>query len=251
MPKPGNPFVVPGMDPELAELINVHRGLFGGFTMTAPPAEPPAQPPAEPAATQQPPEVPAAPQEPAQPAWDGKVESLPQGVQDLIKNLRSENAQKRTAAKTAEDDANAKIAAALKALGIDTADEDPVKVAEQAKAERDAQQNAARNAQLQLSIYKLAAKTGADPDALLDSNSFLASLNGLDPADVKAVEAAIKTAIDNNPKLKSAPAAGKSGPELNGGTGGQGSATSEIEAAKKAGDIAKAISLTNAQLFKE
>ncbi len=158
-------------------------------------------------------------------AWDGKVESLPQGAQDLIKQLRGENAAKRTAAKAAEDEAQAKIAAALKALGIETGTEDPVKAAEQAKAERDAQAETARAAQVQLAIYKSAAKAGADPEALLDSNSFLASLNGLDPNDSKAVEAAIKTAIDTNPKLKAVQVAGKSGPELNGGTGAQGKPT--------------------------
>lgn len=184
-------------------------------------------------------------------AWDGKVESLPQGAQDLIKQLRGENAAKRTAAKAAEDDAQAKIAAALKALGIETGTEDPVEAAKQAKAERDAQAATARLAQVQLAVYKSAAKAGADADALLDSNSFLAAVSGLDPADSKALDAAIKTALESNPKLKAVQVAAKSGPEINGGTGGQGTAQSEIAAAIKAGDTARAISLTNQSLFKE
>ena len=218
---------------ELAEIIATHRGLFGGYTMTAPTPEPAPATPAEPAAPVAPPAAPAAPQAPA-PAepttWDGKVETLPQGAQDLIKQLRTENAAKRTAAKAADDDANAKIAAALKALGIDTTTEDPIEAAKQAKAERDTQASTARAAKVELAIYKSAAKAGADPDALLDSNTFLASIKELDPSDAKAVEAAIKAALDTNPKLKATQVVTKSGPEINGGAGGQGKPKSLEEA---------------------
>ena len=224
MSQPGNPFVVPGMAPELADIINVHRGLFGGFTMTAtPPEGAPAapddagQPPVAPAATPEPPKAPEAP------AWDGKVESLPQGAQDLIKGLRTENAAKRTAAKTAEDDANAKIAAALKALGIDTGTEDPVKVAEQAKAERDAQAESAKDAQRQLTVFLNAGE--ADPARLLKFTDFLDAIKGLEPSDVDGIKKAVADAVTANPWLKAVQVPAKSGPEFNGGTGGQGKPT--------------------------
>lgn len=156
-------------------------------------------------------------------AWDGKVESLPQGAQDLIKQLRGENAAKRTAAKAAEDEAQAKIAAALKALGIETGTEDPVKAAEQAKAERDAQAAAAKDAERKLAVYLNAGD--ADPARLLKFTDFLDAIKGLEPNDVEGIKKAVTTTVAANPWLKAVQVAGKSGPELNGGTGAQGKPT--------------------------
>lgn len=241
MSQPGNP-----MPAELAEIIATHRGLFGGFTMTAGAAESTAGASADSAA-----DASAATGQQAQDAAQGAGQQQaatggqaqgqqaaqsqqagdnlpedPAALKQMISELRRENAAKRTAAKAADDDANAKIAAALKALGIETGQEDPVKVAEQAKAERDAEKATARQAQLQLAIYRSAAKAGADADALLDSNTFLTSVKELDPSDAKAVEDAIKAALDTNPKLKAVQAATKSGPEHTGGTGAGGKPTS-------------------------
>lgn len=233
----GNP-----MPAELAEIIATHRGLFGGFTMTAGAAESTAGASTDGAAdasaatgqqsqdaTQQQATTggQAQGQQAAQSQQAGdNLPEDPAALKQMISELRRENAAKRTAAKAADDDANAKIAAALKALGIETGQEDPVKVAEQAKAERDAEKATARQAQLQLAIYKSAAKAGADADALLDSNTFLTSVKELDPSDAKAVEDAIKAALDTNPKLKAVQAATKSGPEHTGGTGAAGKPTS-------------------------
>ncbi|GAA2178541.1 hypothetical protein GCM10009785_01520 [Brooklawnia cerclae] len=184
--------------------------------------------------------------------WDGKVESLPQGAQDIIKSLRTENAAKRTAAKGAEDAANAKITAALKALGIeDAGTDDPVKLAEQAQKERDAEKAASRSAQLQLAVYKAAGQHGADPDALLDSNSFLASVKELDSTDAKAIGEAIKKAVAANPKLKTSlqAGAGQTGADFSGGTGGQPKGIAEQIADAEAKHDFKTSALLKAQLL--
>lgn len=173
---------------------------------------------------------PAGQQAPQEPTWDGKVESLPQGVQDLIKGLRTENAQKRTTAKTAEktaeDQANAKIAAALKALGIETGEEDPVKAAQtaaqQAAQERDSALRARTLADAELIVWRNAQALGIRPEALTDSRTFEAAILKLDPsADTFAadVKKAAQDAAATNPLLKATQVVPRSGTELAGGTG--------------------------------
>lgn len=176
-------------------------------------------------------DTPPAAQQPAsapQDTWDGKVESLPQGVQDLIKGLRTENADKRTKAKSAEDDANAKITAALKALGIDDGGDDPLKAAQQAAetaaSERDTAQRARLLADAELIVWRSAADLKVNAAALTDSRAFEAAITKLDPTadDFAArVKEAAQAAAETNPLLKAQVAAGKSGVEFTGGTGEQ------------------------------
>ncbi|MGO7983621.1 hypothetical protein ACC691_37900, partial [Rhizobium johnstonii] len=69
---------------------------------------------------------------------------------------------------------------------------------------------------------------GGNPDALLDSNTFLANVQSLDPASADfstSVAAAIKAAVASNPTLKAARAAGASTVDNPGGTGETGQIT--------------------------
>jgi len=151
---------------------------------------------------------------PAAPAgWDGKIESLDPGAQKIITDLRKEAADNRVKANTEA----ARVAAILAAAGIQSDAPDPVEVAKQSTAE-------AAAAKRELAIFKAAAATGADPTRLLDSNTFMSSVSGLDPADGAAVTAAITAAIAANPLLKAVQAASASGLEL-GGSGETGQIT--------------------------
>lgn len=186
--------------------------------------------------------VPAVPEAPAAPAAES-VDQLPAWAQKLITDTRKEAGDYRTKAQTAADNAQKELTDKLAvALGLkpDAAADPAALTASLTEAQSKASQ-AAR----ELAIFKAAAATGADPARLLDSNSFMSSVNGLDPADGAAVTAAIQAAIAANPLLKAAQAAAASGAEL-GGSGETGQLTEEqfarikndpeaIVAAQKAG----------------
>lgn len=175
--------------------------------MSVTPAEPtptPSEPTvATPAPTPTPPATPAAadpaPSEPKSP-WEN-----PATAQAEIERLRKENAKDRTVAKAqAADDARKELANTIgKALGL-VEDEtiDPAKLTESLTAS----QAEAKQARVELAVFRNAATAGGDPAALLDSSSFLASLAAVDPSDSAAVSAAIATAIAANPRLGAAPA---------------------------------------------
>jgi hypothetical protein len=154
--------------------------------------------------------------------WDGKVESLPESVQKIIRDAREDAGKARTNAKQqAAEEARQQMAQEIgKALGLIKNDEaaDPAKLAQQVEAA----QTAAREASVQLAVHQKAAAHQGDPNALLDSNSFLAKVKNLDPtaADFAAkVDAAIKEAVTANPKLKAGQAPGASSVDLSGRTG--------------------------------
>lgn len=174
--------------------------------MTAAPAEATQEPAAAPA-----PEPQATP-DPA-PAEQTKTYD-----EAYVKQLRDEAAANRTKARDAETAAQAKIAAALEALGIKADTEDPAEAAKQAAAERDQATQAAKEAALHLAVYKAAGKSGADADALLDSNSFRSTLAEVDPGDAAAVQTAIDNAVKTNPRFKLVQAARASGSDFSGGS---------------------------------
>lgn len=150
--------------------------------------------------------------------WDGKVESLPAAAQKVIADLRKEAGDERVAKKTLD--------AITKALNPDAAGEkpDPAKLATQLSE----QQTEARQAKIELAIYKEATKpsVGVDAAALLDSRSFLAKIADLDPTDAKAITKAITEAVNDNPKFKLVQAASASGSDFSGGSG-EGAITQE------------------------
>lgn len=203
----------------LAALFAFRRAQFGDAVMelgageggapAAPAAGDPAgTPPADPAGT--PPGEPEPKAEaPAAPAAE-KVEDLPDWAQKQIRDLRKTDGDERIAAK--------QLAAIQKALNPDAKDDekpDPVKLAADL-ADRD---TAARAAQTELAVYKLASKNGADADALLDSRAFLTKIADIDHTDTAKVTKAITDAINTNPKLKAVRAAGQSGGDFSGGSG--------------------------------
>lgn len=100
----------------------------------------------------------------------------------------------------------------------------PEQIAQKAQAS----DQAAREATVKLAVFQTAGKHGADPDALLDSASFVRAIGKLDPtADTFAanVDTAIKAAVESNARLKAQPTApqvpAKGGVDMSGGTSGK------------------------------
>lgn len=166
------------------------------------------------------------------------VGQLPDWAQKLITDVRGEAAKYRTEAKTAAEQAQAELTDRFaKVFGLkEDAAADPEMLA---KAVSEAQQKAAQSAR-ELAIFKAASTSGADPSRLLDSNSFMSSVAGLDPSDGAAVSAAIQAAIAANPNLKAVQAAAASGTEL-GGSGETGQITEQQLAAMSPEQINKAL----------
>lgn len=163
--------------------------------------------------------------------WDGNIDSLPPAAQKVIRDLRKEAGDNRVAKNTAEQAAEQRtqdMARALaKAAGIELPDDkvDPEKLQkllEEEQAKAAAKDGEARVAKIELAVLKGAPKHQADADALLDSRGFLTKIAELDPTaeDFAAkIDAAIKEAIKDNPKLKAGRAPGASGADHAGGSG--------------------------------
>jgi len=142
------------------------------------------------------------------------VSELPEWAQKLLTEVRSEAAKYRTEAKTAAEQAQAELTDRF-AKVFNLKEDDATDPEALTKAATEAQQKAAQSAR-ELAIFKAASHVGADPNRLLDSNSFMSSVSQVDPADGAAVTAAIQAAIAANPILKAVQAAAASGTELGG-----------------------------------
>ncbi|MFG2970795.1 hypothetical protein ACGFZS_46755 [Streptomyces sp. NPDC048288] len=225
----------------------------------AAPATPPAQPatPASPAAA--PATEPTTEPSGKAPKFDGDFD--PARFQKLVENLRTEVAdekQKRTdAEKKAQDDQAAFMKKVAAAFGLDTGEEKPptpeeltAKLAEE-QARTKASDDRARQTQVELAVYRSAAKHGGDPDALLDSRGFATAIAKLDPASDSFgadVEKAVKDAVDANPKLAVAkpaaepkPAIPAGGAPMGGAPGGKKQLGAEDAARMSPEQIAKAV----------
>lgn len=118
------------------------------------------------------------------------------------------------------------------------------------------------NAKVELAVYRNAAAAGADPTAILDSASFNRTVAQVDPDDASAIQAAIKEAVKNNPRLAAqaaepnpnpaptgtgqngqTPKPGATGAELAGGNGEANSLHAQLAEAEKAGDTRRVLSL--------
>jgi hypothetical protein len=174
--------------------------------MTVPIIEPVVVPaaPAAPVVPQAP--AAAAPAEPAKPVEPAKVNNPwddPEAAKAEITKLRQENGAARTNAKAqaAEEARNEFAQSIAKALGLskDAEPADPAKLTEQLTASS----AEARAARVELAVFR-AAGSIADPVALLDSKTFLASVKDIDPTDGAALQAAIAAAVESNPRLGSA-----------------------------------------------
>ena len=157
-----------------------------------------------------------------------KVEDLPAWAQKIITDTRGEAAKYRNDAKTAADQATKDLGDKLAvALGLKPdAATDPAALtalAQQAQAD-------ARAASIKLAVYQAAGTHQGNPDMLLDSSSFLAKVNTLNPTTADfgtQVGEAIKAAVAANPSLKTVRAAGTSTVDTSGGTGEAGQLTAD------------------------
>lgn len=213
----------------------------------APPATPPAQTPAQPPAPapappapgpapnwpSQPPPAPPSPVARAQAGNEARVtdadtlESLagnnsPEQLAALVLRLRGENGKSRTDAKAAAaDQAKIETAQAIgRALGLVQVEEEVTpEVLQQRISESNAQLTASK---VELEVYRTAAKHGGIPAALVDSQTFMASVRGADPTAPDfsdKVVAAVQAAITANPLLKAGQASVRSGTPFTGGPG--------------------------------
>jgi len=179
-----------------------------------PPATPPVDPPkVDPPVTDPPKANP----------WDD-----PKVAQAEIEKLRRENGASRTNAKeAAATEARNELAQSIgKAIGL-VQDEpiDPAKLTESLTSS----QAETKQARVELAVFRNAITAGGDPAALLDSTSFLKSLDGIDPSDGAAVQAAITAAVGTNQRLGAAtsetPPTRVPAPNPAQGTGGDGAPT--------------------------
>ena len=133
---------------------------------------------------------------PSMSPWDD-----PAAAKAEIERLRKENGATRTNAKAqAAEEARTALAQEIgKALGLVKGDEtaDPVKLTEQLTAAG----AEARQAKIELAVFRASQATDADPNALLDSRTFLAKVASVDPTDAAAIEAAVAEAVAANPRL--------------------------------------------------
>ncbi|GAB2918653.1 hypothetical protein [Nonomuraea fastidiosa] len=182
-----------------------------------------------------------------------RVDQLPQWAQKLIRETRAEAAefrsQLREAQKAAEQakgpsaeeitqqvqaDFAQRLGKALGLIGEEQVELTPEQIIEQLTAERDMtakerdeERARHRRALLELVVHRTGLALGADPDALLDSRSFLKKVRDLDvDADdfVQQLREAIELAVNENPKFKAGSLAGpppRSGGEFAGGPGGR------------------------------
>ena len=189
-------------------------------TTTETPALAPEAPTPQAAPEAPAPQAPAPAQpEPAAPA--ASAEELPAWAQRELKKLRDEAAGNRVKAKEVGDRLAAFEAqqetqrqAFAKALGL-APDEPPTveQLTEQlaaSKAQHDAESARARQAAVELAVFRAASAQQVDGNALLDSRQFVAALNGLDPSAPdfqQQVTEAISTAAQQNAHYRLAPPA--------------------------------------------
>jgi hypothetical protein len=176
--------------------------------------------------------------EPQKPAED--ITALPEWAQKAIRDARAEAAKTRTTAKqTAAEEARTELTQQIaRALGLAEDDKvDPAALTEQISQA----QNDAWRAGVELNVYRLAGRLGADADKLLDSIAFVDSLDDLVDADPRSpdfttqLEAKVQAALERNPLYRAAsqaqaasttpPASNAPRPDPSQGARGPGAAT--------------------------
>ena len=171
--------------------------------------------------------------------WDDPVAAKAE-----IERLRKENGSDRVNAKAqAATDARNEFAQTIgKALGLITNDEpaDPAALTAQLTAAG----ADARQAKIELAVFRAAQATDADPSALLDSRAFLVKLADVDPSDTAAITAAVTEAVTANPRLgKPAVPGMKPNPAQGHSASAPLGLAEQIAASEKAGDTKATIRL--------
>jgi hypothetical protein len=156
------------------------------------------------------------------PKFEGEFD--PAKAARLVENLRAEVDAEKTKRTEMETKFSGFMDGFTKLFGGGEQKLTPEQIAQKA-AESD---QAAREANVKLAVFQTAGKHGADPDALLDSASFVRAIGKLDPASdtfAANVDTAIKAAVESNGRLKAQAAApqvpAKGGVDMAGGTGGK------------------------------
>lgn len=176
------------------------------------PPDPTVQPPAQPAAAPDPAGQP--PADPAQPAAES-VDQLPAWAQKTIAETRREAAAARTKAKelgdaqaTRDTQHAEQMAGIARALGLapeETTPEQLTAQRDQARADAAANAASARATQVELAVFRAAHQAGVNASALLDSRTFVSTLDGLDPSSegfAQVVADKIAAAVETNPAWK-------------------------------------------------
>lgn len=155
--------------------------------------------------------------------WDGKVESLPEGAQKMIRDLRTESADRRTKLSTAEQAQQDAIRALAKAAGIELPGGDNTPDPAELAQKLTTSQATARDSAAELIVWRNASTLKVDPGALTDSRAFAAAIKDFDPSSETFetdVKKAAEDAAKKNPKLQAAQAAAsRSGADHAGGSG--------------------------------
>ena len=141
-----------------------------------------------------------------------RVEDLPDWAQKMVRDLRGEAANNRTAKTAAEQQNQEMLDGIARALGLKKGEEppDPAKL-QQSLTEREQKistlEEANRLNTIELAAWRSAALQGANTAALLDSRSFVDAVAKLDPAAdtfQAQLDAAVKKAVDDNPAMRAA-----------------------------------------------
>lgn len=207
--------------------------LFADTAPTTPPGTAPENAPADPAA------------------------EIARLTRELEKARKEAAASRVNAKKAAAEEARRELLAQLSGQSDEppTVEELQQRLAEQQSSAQEAQADALAAA-LELTVYRTAARLGADAEALIDSRSFVDSLDRLDVdlADRAAVEKAvaehIKAYVEANPRYRATPAAGRSGIDHGAGAGEvPQTLEAQIANAQKRGDWRTALRLQNTKLI--
>jgi hypothetical protein len=135
------------------------------------------------------------------------VASLPAWAQKVITDTRAEAARYRTGTETAAQQAQQQLADKIaQAIGLKP-DESTDPAALTAKLTQ--AQEATKATERRLAVFSAAADT-QQATALLNRLDFTNSIAGIDPSDATAIAAAVQAAVDADPSLKTARAAGAS-----------------------------------------
>lgn len=179
-------------------------------------------------------------------------DSLPPNVKKHIADLRKESGshrQGKSAAEKAAAEATRQRNEVLKALGLNadgSTATDPQAAVNQLTQRATAAETAAWGAIVKLEVHEAAADLGANAKKLLNSISFVDSLDDLvdeDPGSPEfrtALEAKIRAAVKADSTLAAGKSAGKSGGEFNGGSGAGTPITEEQLARMNPDEITKA-----------
>ncbi len=155
--------------------IRFGEGEGGNSPTPAEPAPPAPTPVPTPPAPPAPQPTPPAPTPPAPVDFRGDPS-------EYVRELREESKNHRIAAENAQKDLTA------------------------AQTERDTAAAERDQLRREHTLLRAAPKFGANPDALLDSSSFMKAFADIDLSDEDAVKGAIETALEKNSALKAGPA---------------------------------------------